>query len=89
MVSKNGTHNVKTRTEKRTKLKLTNCKVDKIISIWVSKLAGIAHLVALAMLGFLALNTQLCHALKPKSVVRACADFVCLLSILPVLFLKA
>ena len=63
-MSKNGTHNVKIRTEKRTKLKLTNCKVDKIISIWVSKLAGIAHLVALVMLGILALNTQLCHALK-------------------------
>ena len=64
MVSKNGTHSVKNRTEKRTKLKLTNCKVDKLTSIWVNKLAGIDHLVALVMLGILALNAQLCHALK-------------------------
>ena len=88
-MSKNGTHSVKFRTGKRTKLKLTNCKFDKLTSIWVSKLASIAHLVALVMLGILALNMQLYHALKPKSVVRACADFVCLLSMLPALFLKA
>ena len=64
LVSKNGTHSVKNRTEKRTKLKPTNCKVDKLTSIWISKLASIAHLVALVMLGILALNMQLCHALK-------------------------
>ena len=64
MVNKNGTHSVKIYTEKLTKSKSTNCKVDKLTSIWVSKLAGIAHLVALVMLGILALNTQLCHALK-------------------------
>lgn len=64
MVSKNGTHSVKFRTEKQTKLKSTNCKVDKLTSICVSKLAGIAHLVVLVMLGVLALNTLLCHALK-------------------------
>ena len=64
MVSKNGTHSVKFRTEKQTKLKSTNCKVDKLTSICISKLAGIAHLVVLAILGILALNTQLCHALK-------------------------
>ena len=63
-MSKNGTHNVKFRTEKQTKLKSTNCKVDKITSIRVCKLAGIAHLIALAMLGILALNMQLCHVLK-------------------------
>ena len=64
LVSKNGTHSVKNRAEKRTKLKSTNCKVDKLTSICISKLAGIAHLIALVMLGILALNMQLCHVLK-------------------------